>query len=269
LGQLLANKTQDANNGNNPENNPNGDTWGGHNDHYKEEEIHTNPPPKHDQPPPSGASSVSEDVIKDIQAQIASLSQRDRLRKAGMTRPYPLEWDSVLYLPRFKPPMLHSYDDKSSPNQHVYYFWSQTGDVIGNATIMTQLFISTLKGTAFDWFWSLPAGSVNSWANLETMFLSLFFEDDIEVTLNKLLEAKQKSQEPVKDFIKRFRNLSLLFPVGMPLSMLLQKCRHNFQNKVEDRMVAVKAHTWKDLVEHVETTESSVNKRDPPTPKPK
>ena len=87
----MANKNQDANNGNNTEGNPNGDNGGGHSAHHEEEEIHTNLPPKHDQPPLSGASSVSEDVIKDIQAQIASLSQRDGLRKAGMTHPYPQE----------------------------------------------------------------------------------------------------------------------------------------------------------------------------------
>ena len=95
-----------------------------------------------------------------------------------MTRPYPLEWDSVPYLPRFKPFMLHSYDGKSSPNQHVYYFESQTDNVIGNDAIMTWLFIGTLKGTTFDWFRSLPADSVNSWVDLETLFLSRFFEDD-------------------------------------------------------------------------------------------
>ena len=144
--------------------------------------------------------------------------------------------------------MLHSYDGKSSPNQHVYYLRSQTGNVIGNDDIMTWMFIGTLKGTAFDWFRSLSADFVNSWVDLETLFLYRFFEDDTEVTMNKLLDAKQKPQEPIKDFIERFRNLSLLYPAGMPLSMLLQTCRHNFLDKVEDRMGTIKAHTWKDLV---------------------
>ena len=152
LGQLLANKNQDTNNthNNNSEGNTNGNAGGGNDDHHEEEEAHTNLLPKNDQPPPSGASSVNDDVIKDIQAQLASLSQRDGLRKAGMTRPYPPEWDSVPYPPRFKLPTLHSYDDRSSPNHHVYYFQSQTGNIIGNDAIMTWLFIGTLKGIAFD-----------------------------------------------------------------------------------------------------------------------
>jgi len=82
---------------------------------------------------------------------------------------------------------LHTYDDKGSPNQHIYYFRSQTGNVIDNNAIMARLFIGTLKGVASDWFRSLPSGSINSWVNLETRFLSQFYEDDTEVTMDKLL----------------------------------------------------------------------------------
>jgi len=91
-------------------------------------------------------SSIDVEVSKGIQAQIASFTQRDKLKKVGTTRPYLLEWDSVPYPPKFKPPMLHTYNDKNSPNQHIYYFRSQTGNVIDNDAIMVRLFISTLKG---------------------------------------------------------------------------------------------------------------------------
>jgi len=96
--------------------------------------------------------SIDAEVLKGIQAQIESLTQRDELKKVCMTRPYPLEWDSVLYLPKFKPPTLHMCDSKSSPNQHICYFRSQTGNVIDNDAIMARLFIGILKGVAFDWF---------------------------------------------------------------------------------------------------------------------
>ena len=67
------------------------------------------------------------EVFKGIQAQIAPLTQRDELKKVVAVHPYPLEWDSIPYPPKFKPPTLHMYDGKSSPNQHIYYFRSQTG----------------------------------------------------------------------------------------------------------------------------------------------
>jgi len=100
-----------------------------------------------------------------------------------MVHPYPLEWDLVPYPSKFKPPKLHTYDGKNSPNQHIYYFRSQTGNVIDNDAIMARRFIGTLKEVAFDGFRSLQPGSINFWIDLETRFLSHFYEDDTEVTM--------------------------------------------------------------------------------------
>ena len=96
------------------------------------------------------SSSIDAEIIKGIQAQISSLSQRDELKKVGMTRPYLLDWDSVPYPPKLTPPTLHMYNDESSPNQHAYYFRSQIGNVIDKVAIMAKLFIGTLKGPDFD-----------------------------------------------------------------------------------------------------------------------
>ena len=59
---------------------------------HDEEENLNNETPKTKKSKESSAIDV--DVIKGIQAQIVSLAQRDELKKVGMTRPYPLEWDS-------------------------------------------------------------------------------------------------------------------------------------------------------------------------------
>jgi len=52
-------------------------------------------------------------------------------------------------------------------NQHIYYFKSQTGNVVSNDAIMARLFVGTLKGVAFEWFMKHPVGSIKTWANLE------------------------------------------------------------------------------------------------------
>jgi len=38
------------------------------------------------------------------------------------------------------------------PNQHIYYFWSETDNIIDNDAIVVRLFLGTLKRVAFDWF---------------------------------------------------------------------------------------------------------------------
>ena len=98
---------------------------------------------------------------------------------------------------------------------------------------MARLFIGTLKGITFDWFRSQPSGSINSWVNLETQFLSRFYKDDTKVTMDKLLSTVQKGGEYVREYIERFRKLSLMCPTGMSLPMLLQTCRHNFLDRME------------------------------------
>ena len=64
----------------------NNDTTGGNHD---EEENLNNEPPKTERS--KEGSTVDAKVIKGIQAQIASLAQRNELKKVGMTHPYPLE----------------------------------------------------------------------------------------------------------------------------------------------------------------------------------
>ena len=61
--------------------------------------------------------------------------------------------------------------------------------------------------------------------------------------MDKLLSTVQRKGEFFRDYIERFKNLSLMYSAGMSLPMLLQTCKHNFLDQVEIRMGAVKAHT--------------------------
>jgi len=63
----------------------NNDTESNHN----EEEHNDDEQPKTETP--KECSSIDAEILKGIQDQIASLAQRDELKKAGMTHPYPLE----------------------------------------------------------------------------------------------------------------------------------------------------------------------------------
>jgi len=56
---------------------------------HNEEEHHSNDRPKTEKSKES--SSLDAEVLKGIQAMIASLAQRDELKKVGTVRPYPLE----------------------------------------------------------------------------------------------------------------------------------------------------------------------------------
>ena len=130
--------------------------------------------------------------MQELKTRLEAIAHRGKLQEVGVVRPYPVEWDDTPYPPKFKAPSLHTFDSKGSPNQHIYYFKSQTGNIVSNDAILVRPFISTLKGVAFEWFMKLPAGSIKKWVDLERLFLARFFEDDTEVTLPTLLATKQK-----------------------------------------------------------------------------
>jgi len=92
----------------------------------------------------SEAESNHAKKMNELEKYLEAIANRSDLQEVGVVRPYSVEWDVAPYPPRFKAPTLHTFDDKESPNQHIYYFKSQTGNVVSNDAIMTRLFISEL-----------------------------------------------------------------------------------------------------------------------------
>jgi len=156
--------------------------------------------------------------MSELEQCLEALANLGGLQDVGIIRPYPAEWNTTPYTPKFKAPTLHIFDGKGSPNEHIYYFKSQTGNVVSNDAIMACLFIGTLKGIAFDWFLKLPASSIKTWAHLEKLFLNCFFEDDTEVAMPTLLATKQKKVKSIKTFEERFQSMSLSCPCYMSQS---------------------------------------------------
>src|SRR4051812_44552357 len=142
-----------------------------------------------------------------------------------------------------------------SAQQHIYYFQSQTGSLMGNDPVRTRLFISTLKGVAFEWFRKLPKGSITCWDDLKALFLSRFFEEEADINMHTLLLTKQKEGELVKDFIERFCELAVRSRSGMMPETLVETCRHNFLTPILVQMGVVECKTWKQLQDHGQTAQ--------------
>jgi len=90
------------------------------------------------------------------------------------------------------------------PKQHIYYFKSQTENVVSNGAILTHLFIDILKGVDFEWSMKLFVGSIKKWDKLEKLILARLFEDDTKVSMPTLFVAKQKKEESINMFVERF-----------------------------------------------------------------
>ena len=106
--------------------------------------------------------------MNQLEQRLEALTNQKGLQEVGVVRPYSAEWDLVPYPPKFK---------TLSPNQHIYSFKSQTGNVVDNVAILARLFIGTMKGLVFEWFMKLPEDSIKNWDDLEKLFLTCFFKD--------------------------------------------------------------------------------------------
>jgi hypothetical protein len=68
-----------------------------------------------------------------------------------------------------------------------------------------RLFSLSLTSNAFSWFASLPINSIGTWEQLEYKFRDHFYSGDNELRLSHLTLVKQKNDEPVTNYIRRFR----------------------------------------------------------------
>ena len=65
----------------------------------------------------------------------------------------------------------------------------------------------SLSGTAFTWFTSLAPNSISTWAQLEQKFHEYFYSGETELRLSDLTMVRQKYNEHVHDYIRRFRDI--------------------------------------------------------------
>jgi hypothetical protein len=68
------------------------------------------------------------------------------------------------------------------------------------------MFPLSLSGTAFTWFSSFAPNTIFTWAQFEHKFHEYFYSGDSELRLLHLTAIKQKHNEHVVEYIRRFRD---------------------------------------------------------------
>jgi len=90
-------------------------------------EEHSNPESSKSPSEEGGNSengSTHSKMMNKLEQYLETLANWKGLQEAGVVRPYPTEWDLVLYPPKFKVPTLQAFNSRGSSNQHIYYFKS-------------------------------------------------------------------------------------------------------------------------------------------------
>jgi hypothetical protein len=96
-------------------------------------------------------------------------------------------------------------DDSKTTWEHVSQYLAQLGEASATEEIRVCLFSLSLISNAFSWFTSLLVNSIRTWVQLEQKLHNHFHRGDNELRLSHLTSVRQKHDEPVTNYIRRFR----------------------------------------------------------------
>ena len=207
-------------------------------------------PPSHQGDEENAENSESRALTKkDVDDTLAKAKEEDTLKEHGIKPPYPLWMDSVPFPTKFKHPTLQTYTGKGSARQHVIHFKILTGAIADQDALKIRLFASTLKGTAFDWYSTLPENSIQNWAMLETRFLTHFKGEDHPVTMAQLCSLKQGENESTYDFIHKWKAMAYKCSDVLPQASLVDICRNNMRARIRSMIIGNKSKNLGELLE--------------------
>jgi hypothetical protein len=145
-------------------------------------------------------------------------------RSYAYKSPYPEWYNRVALSPRVKPPTdltKFSGQDDTSTIEHISWYLMQLGEASADEAWRIRYFPLSLTGLAFTWFTSLPAKSIETWAELEQKFHSYFFMGTNEKKLVNLMSLRQRTNETPHEYPRRFRETkSLCYSLNLPNDQL-------------------------------------------------
>ncbi|KAI5329465.1 hypothetical protein L3X38_028862 [Prunus dulcis] len=125
------------------------------------------------------------------------------------SKPYTKRLDNLRMPTGYQPPKFMQFDGKGNPKQHVAHFIEMCNIAGTNDDYLLKQFVRSLRGTAFNWYIDLEPESIDSWEQMEREFLNRFYSTRRSVSMLELTSTKQRKDEPVVDYINRWRSLSL------------------------------------------------------------
>ena len=144
-------------------------------------------------------------ITNTIQAQYGGSSTSSLI----YSKPYTKRLGNMRMPNGYQPPKFLQFDGKGNPKQHIAHFVETCENVGTQGGLFVKQFVHSLKGNAFDWYTDLVAESIDSWEQLTREFLDRFYSTRRTVSMMELTNTKQWENEPVVDYINRWRSLSL------------------------------------------------------------
>ena len=140
-------------------------------------------------------------------------------------KPYPEAYDQIALPSQYRVLdfIMFSGQENKTTVEHISWFLIQCGDASAVDALRIRLFPLSLSGSTFAWFTSLPPNSIITWVDLDKPFYKYFFARVHEIKITDLTAIKQRNDEPVTNYIQRFRDIrSRCFSLSLSDSQLAE-----------------------------------------------
>ena len=150
------------------------------------------------------------------------------------------------------------FDGKGNPKQHVAHFVETCNNAGTEGDHIAKQFVRSLKGNAFEWYTDLEPESIDNWKQLEKEFLNRFYSTRRTVSMLELTSTKQWRDEPVVDYINRWRNLSLDCKDRLSEISSIEMCIQGMQWGLHYILQGIKPRTFEELATRAHDMELSI-----------
>ncbi|OMO99700.1 Retrotransposon gag protein [Corchorus capsularis] len=102
-----------------------------------------------------------------------------------------------------------------NPHEHLNSFFINCAAITGmpQEEVRLRIFPLTLEGKARNWFISLPSKSINSWKEMETVFLNKYFPEAKRADVRKRITAcQQLDDEKWHQYWERYNEICASCP---------------------------------------------------------
>ncbi|XP_021825481.1 uncharacterized protein LOC110766462 [Prunus avium] len=155
----------------------------------------------------------AEDVKKLVNDQLRDLKAGGNFDDALLkemdqanSTPFTVEIEQAAPPKRFSTPSFTPFKGDSDPESHLKHFKSVMILHKADDALMCKVFVMTLRGAAQDWFHTLPSGSISNFKELAYVFAKEYTSyRTIKNNPNHLFNLRKKSDESLRDYIKRFK----------------------------------------------------------------
>ncbi|CAA0821924.1 Unknown protein, partial [Striga hermonthica] len=159
----------------------------------------------------------------------------------------------------YQPPKFQQFDGKGSPKHHIAHFIETCNDAGTYGDRLVKQFVRSLKGNAFEWYTDLEANSIDSWEQLEQEFLNRFYSTRRTVSMIELTHTKQWDEEPVIDYINRWRNLSLNCKDRLSEASAIEMCTQGMHWGLQYILQGIQPRSFEELATRAHDMEFSIN----------